>query len=138
MYNNYGFTNPYYQPLQQQPIAQNNQLIAQNNIQNRQLLNGKMVDSIEVAKSSDYLLDGSTSYFPLLDGSAIVSKTLSTDGTSKVVVFKPIEEQKNANGYITHDDLEKALSDLMSNEIEDIKEDMKELKQEFKKMRESD
>lgn len=39
-------------------------------------LQGKLVDSIEVVRALDIPLDGSTSYFALTDGSAIVTKQL--------------------------------------------------------------
>lgn len=35
-------------------------------------LNGKQVDSVEVVKALDIPLDGSISYFPLTNGSAII------------------------------------------------------------------
>ena len=94
MYNNYGF-NPYYQQrfqpmVQQQPVEQ---LSMNTAVQNRSLLNGKSVDSLDVVKAMDIPLDGSISYFPLTDGSAIVTKQLQMDGTSKTVVYKPIEEK---------------------------------------------
>ena len=73
---------PMQQPMQQQPII--------NNIG----LQGKSVDSIDVVKAMDINLDGSVSYFPLTDGSAIVTKQLQMDGTSKTVIYKPIKEEQ--------------------------------------------
>lgn len=136
MYNNY---NPYYQPQRFVPSIPQPQLEQpQNNmvftgVQQRSLLQGKQVDSIETAKVSDAILDGSITYFPLTDGSAIVTKQLQTDGTSKIVIFKPIDEQKEEIKYLTSDDLEKALKGLNLDEIDDIKEDIKEIKKQLKK-----
>ena len=141
MYNTYGYTNPYYQPYNanfNQPLQNNMQSSAVNSVINKSTLNGKPVDSIDVAKSSDYLLDGSINYFPLLDNTAIVTKQLKTDGTSKIVIFKPIEEQKEENQYITHDELKQALNGFNFDEIEDIKEEIKELKQDIKKIKKGD
>ena len=137
MYNNqFGF-NPYYQPMMstngqqfggQQPTINN-----QNNAPiNRTFLNGKSVDSIDVVKATDIPLDGSVSYFPLADGSAIVTKALQNDGTTKLTIFKPVVEQKEEIRYITHEDMEKALNELNFDEIDDIKDEIKDLKQEFK------
>ena len=56
---------------------------------NRAFLNGKQVDSIDTVKSMDIPLDGSISYFPLANGSAIVTKQLQQDGTSKITIYEP-------------------------------------------------
>lgn len=140
MYNNYGF-NPYYQQqrfqtMPQQPIETNmNNIqtpIINNGLQNRQMLSGKSVESIEVVKAMDIPLDGSISYFPIADGSAIVTKQLQLDGTSKTTIFKPIEEEKGKTRYITQDDLKKSLESLNISEIEDLKEEIEQLKNNFK------
>ena len=54
-------------------------------------LQGKSVESLDVVRAMDIPLDGTVSYFPLTDGTAIVSKQLQSDGTSKMVVYKPVE-----------------------------------------------
>ena len=155
--NNYGYYNPTRNTgIQQQPI--NNQYMQQpiqmpinNYVQQPMLptqmsmpstLQGKIVDSIETAKNQDIPLDGSTSYFALTDGSMIVSKQLQMDGTSKIVIFKPIEENKdkemeeNRTKYVTEsyfrEKIEKldnsdVLNDLLD-EIKDLKQDIKDFK----------
>ena len=126
MYNNYGF-NPYYQqrfqPMPQQPIEQ---VTVNTAVQSRSLLNGKSVDSLDVVKAMDIPLDGSVSYFPLTDGSAIVTKQLQMDGTSKTVVYKPIEES-NASKYLTFDDIEGIKKDY-----EDLKKEIEVLQDKIK------
>lgn len=95
------------QPIYKQPIG----------------LQGKSVDNIEVVKAMDIPLDGSVSFFPLVDGSAIVTKQLQTDGTSKIVIYKPTEDTSTEiQKYITPDELKKELEDF------NIKDDFKELK----------
>lgn len=132
--NNYGY-NPYgtyLQPRQIQPIQQPMQQVIpvqQNN------LNGKQVESIDVVKATDIPLDGSISYFPLLDGSAIITKQLQMDGTSKIITFKPFTEQKDENKYITQDDMKKAFKEYKNDDLEDIKDEIKELKQELKELK---
>lgn len=137
MYNNYGY-NPYYQPRYngmtqqpnlEQPIAQP---IQNNVVQNRSLLNGKSVDSIDVVKAMDIPLDGSISYFPIADGSAIVTKQLQIDGTSKTTIYKPIEENKENIKYITQEEFDKKLEKIDLSEIEDLKDEIKDLRIEFK------
>jgi hypothetical protein len=108
--------------MQQQPLN-----VVKNGLQ------GKQVDSVDVVKASDVPFDGSISYFPLTDGSAIVTKQLQTDGTSKIVVFKPVDEQKSEVKYLTSEDLEKALKGLNLDEIEDIKDEIKDIKKQLKK-----
>lgn len=135
--NNYGY-NPYgYVPQQplQRPIQPIQQPETFNPVQQRSVLSGKLVDSIESAKSADYPLDGSTSYFALTDNSAIVTKQIQTDGTSKITIFKPVLDTKEENRYITREDMEKALKKANLSELEDIKDDIKELKQEFKEFK---
>lgn len=143
----YGYGNPYYfQPQNQriQPMEQQNQPYTsplqnpmQNSpLQNRQFLNGKSVDSIDVVKAMDIPLDGSISYFPIADGSAIVTKQLQTDGTSKTIVYRPVnEEKKDIPAYVTMSELEKTISELDFSDIEDVKDELKEVKKELKELK---
>lgn len=126
--NNYGF-NPYYQPQRFQTVPQQpiEQPLQTNMIQNRNMLNGKSVDSLDVVKAMDIPLDGSVSYFPLTDGSAIVTKQLQNDGTSKTTVYKPVEEKKTPT-YITQEDI----SDLQE-EFNILKQELKDLKDRMNK-----
>lgn len=104
-------------------------------------LQGKSVDSIDVVKAMDIPLDGSVSYFPLVDGTAIVTKQLQADGTSKTVVYKPIEDKEitNVPKYITKEDLDKEIKKVdnssikddiktLKRKIEDLSEDLKDIK----------
>lgn len=137
------YGNPYYNPgqrFQPMPMQQiGNQPMTQTYIQPVQQptsqvgLLGKSVDNIDVVKAMDIPLDGSISYFPLTDGSAIVSKQLQMDGTSKIIVFKPFNEQKSEVKYLTSEDLEKAINGLNLEEIDNIKEEIKEIKKQMKK-----
>ena len=89
-------------------------------------LQGKSVDNVEVVKATDIPLDGSISYFPLTDGSAIVTKQLQQDGTSKTVIYKPVEDKNvdNVTAFITSNELEDRLSKIKT---VDYKEDIKKL-----------
>lgn len=140
IYNPYG--NPYLN-YNQQPQLQTS-MLRQNQYKPQNSLQGKVVDSLDVVKATDIPYDGSISYFPLTDGTAIITKQLQQDGTSKVVIYKPIIENEE-NKYITETDLEKQLKDMdnkfitednlrdqlknvNSKDIKDLKEDMKILK----------
>lgn len=97
---------------------------------------GKAVESIDVVKAMDMPLDGSISYFPLTDGSAIVSKQLQTDGTSKVIIYRPAEEEKkDAIKFATLEDLEEAINDIDLSDIQDLKDEIKDIKKQLKSFR---
>ena len=135
MYNNYGF-NPYYQQPKFQPQETMNQQPMMTTYQPPIQLTkpsgllGKVVDSIDVVKSLEIPLDGSTSYFPLANGEAIISKQLQNDGTSKIVVYKPIQEEaKEASKYVTYEDLKKEISSI---DLTDIEDEIREIKKQLK------
>ena len=118
MFNNY---NPYYgqpQTPRFQPIEnQTPQYMPQQTMNRLPSLQGKSVDSIEVVRATDIPMDGSISYFPLADGSAIVTKQLGIDGISKLKVYKPVEEKvKEMPTYATKEDLEE-----LKNELRELK-----------------
>lgn len=124
-YMNYG--NYYNQQPQQQAIQQNM-------YRTPMVLQGKQIDSLDVVKATDIPLDGSVSYFPLADGTAIATKQLMQDGTSKITIFKPVDgdvavEQPK---YITENDLTTYLSDFSNKDIKDIKEELKSLKKKIR------
>ena len=97
-YNYQGVQPNYSQPIQNQmqqvPVTQNFRAA---------ILQGKQIDSLDVVKATDIPLDGSVSYFPLADGSAIATKQLQPDGTSKIVVFKLIKEMYEWEGEFFKD-----------------------------------
>lgn len=133
--NNYGY-NPYgtympQRPIMQQPIQQEQF----NTVQSRSILNGKQVDSIDVVKATDIPMDGSVSYFPLADGSSIITKQIQLDGTSKITIFKPFKEEENKVKYITLEDMKKAIDDIDLSDIDDLKDELKELRQELKELK---
>ena len=141
MYNTY---NPYntqffspqsqnrYQPMEMSMPSQNP---IQTQINRSSGLSGKLVDSIDVVKAMDISLDGSINYFPLTDNSAIVTKQLQTDGTSKIVVYKPVDSKNTEVKYATQEDIDKAIKKI---DLTDIKDDIKSLKKQIKDMKDSD
>ena len=93
-------------------------------------LQGKLVDSIEVVKAIDIPLDGSTSYFALTDGSAIVTKQLQSDGTSKTIIYKPFTEPTapiETIKYVSEEEV-KVMIENSSETILELQDDIKELK----------
>ena len=135
MYNNQYMANmansPYYNnymQIPQVPQVQNTQ-----NYRGFVGLQGKTIDNIDVVKATDIPLDGSISYFPLADNSAIVTKQLQSDGTSKIIVFKPVLDEKKIEQpkYITENDLKEQIKSLNVKDIKDIKEELKLLKRQI-------
>ena len=151
MYGNYN--NPYYNPnynMQNTTMGtypQNNrpidttvghQPISYQQTVQPQVIQGKQVESIDIVKSIEVPFDGSVSYFPVADGSAIVTKQLQMDGTSKITVYKPSQESQDSIEYITREELKNILSDnnkemLSKLSLDDIEEDIKDLKKQLKK-----
>ena len=120
------YQQPIYQPMYQVPISQ----------PTTSGLQGKIVDSIETAKNQDIQLDGSISYFALTDGSAIVSKQLQADGTSKTTIYRPIsEEQAELPKYATLDDIKKEINNIDLSDIDDLKEEIRDLKKDLKNLK---
>lgn len=139
VYNNPYIPPQFQPPMQRPPMEQPqfNQFVQQPQFQpqvdNRQGLQGKSVDSIDVVKATDIPLDGSVSYFPLVDGTAIVTKQLQQDGTSKVVVYKPVDKEvKETPKYVTVEDLEQLSKKIDANGTKDIKEDIKTIKRQIR------
>lgn len=139
MYNNYGY-NPYYQQqqrmqgIEQQPMITTYQQPMQ--LTKPSGLLGKSVDNIDVVKATDIPLDGSISYFPLTDGSAIVSKQLQMDGTSKMVVYKPIKEDSDdSRKFVTFEEMQSELAKIDILDLEDLKDEIKEIKKQLKEFK---
>lgn len=137
MYNPY--LNQYYgtqqinrpQPMEMPMQTQNAPQMALNR---QNILYGKQVDSLEVVKAIDIPLDGSISYFPLANGSAIVTKQLQQDGTSKITIYEP-KTQKDDIKFATIEDVDKRLEKLGFSEIDDLKEEINDLKKELKEIK---
>ena len=137
MYNQYSpYMNRFYgqqqtnipQPMEMSMQQQNTPQMALNR---QNILYGKQVDSLEVVKAIDIPLDGSVSYFPLANGSAIVTKQLQQDGTSKITIYEPKAEKENTK-FATIEDIDKRLEKLDFSEIDDLKDDLEDLKKELK------
>lgn len=129
--NNYGY-NPYGRYMNQ-PIQQPIQPIEQPNMGVKMGLQGKQVESIDVVKATDIPLDGSISYFPLADNTAILTKQLQTDGTSKINIYKLTQEKDISQpNYATLEDLDKKFKQI---DLSDLEDDIKDLKNEIKKLK---
>lgn len=122
-YNPYSSYNQYYgynqQPRQATPMYKPTPSVLQ----------GKVVDSLDVVKATDIPYDGSVSYFPLTDSSAIITKQLQPDGTTKVVIYKPdVGGIDTTPKYITEADFDEKIKDINSKDLKELKDDVKTLK----------
>lgn len=134
MYNTYNpYLNRYYGQQQPQPMEMPMQ---QQNVSQMVLnrLNGKQVESIDIVKNLEIPLDGSISYFPLVNGSAIATKQLMQDGTSKITIYEP-KTQKEQIKYATIEDIDKKLENLDFSEIDDLKDELNDIKKELKELK---
>lgn len=142
------YNNPYYTNFQQyqrpvqpmQPMEQFNNNISQNQASYKQPagLQGKIVDSVDVVKAMDIPLDGSISYFPLSDGTGIVTKQLQQDGTSKTILFKPVVDDKKAKkeeNYVTLEQLKNELKNIDNKDIKDLKDEIKTIKRQVRDLK---
>ena len=129
MFNSYN-QNPYFNPyLNMQP-----QQVPPTPMRYNTGLQGKSIDNLEVVKAMDIPLDGSISYFPLVDGTAIVTKQLQQDGTSKITVFKPIEadEAVSQPKYATIEDIDNKINEIKMPDIKGLQEEIKNLKKQIR------
>lgn len=142
------YNNPYYMNFQQyqrpvqpmQPMEQFNNNIQQNQPIYKQAtgLQGKTVDSIDVVKAMDIPLDGSISYFPLSDGTGIVTKQLKQDGTSETILYKPVENNKKEDkkeNYVTVEQLKTELKNIDTKDIKDLKDEIKNIKRQIRDLK---
>lgn len=149
-----GYGNPYYgqqfnmqvpqqpiqQPIQQpmQQVQQVQQPIQQANFVKPSILQGKVVDSIDVVKATEIPYDYSVSYFPLTDGSAIVTKQLQNDGTTRISVYKPVPEtdEQPKVEYITKEEFKETVGKLdFSDDLKNLKRNVEDLNEDFKKFK---
>lgn len=78
-----------YQQSLQQPVAGTQMSLA-----NQMSALGKMVDSIDVVKATDIPMDGNAYYFPKADGTEVYCKQWLQNGTTRILTFKPIENEQ--------------------------------------------
>ena len=129
MFNSYN-QNPYFNPyFNTQP-----QQVPPTPMRYNTGLQGKSIDNLEVVKAMDIPLDGSISYFPLVDGTAIVTKQLQQDGTSKITVFKPIEadEVVSQPKYATIEDIDNKINEIKMPDIKGLQEEIRNLKKQIR------
>ena len=102
---------PQAQPIpQQQPVAR---------MPIPPILKGKPVTSIDEVRATSVDFDGSISYFPDLANGKIYTKQINMDGTSKILMYEPVEipqpVMSNNTDFITRDEFSAAIQQLQKN-----------------------
>ena len=88
--------NPYMDRLSQLQAQQNVQP-AQIPVANQFPVLGKLVESIDIVKSTDIPMDNNMYYFPKADGTEVYAKHWRPNGTTQIVTFRPVLEDESGN-----------------------------------------
>ena len=125
MNNNYQMPmqNPYMERMAQlqqyqQSIQQPMQNIVSNQIPgaNQQYTPmGKIIENVDVLKTTEVPMDGNIYYFPKADGSEIYSKQWLANGTTRILTFKPVFEDNTNTLSSDTEKLKIELSDEVTN-----------------------
>ena len=109
-YSPYTYNMNFMQPQRmQQPELQYQQI--NNQQQQFQSVNGKIVPAMENINPNDVPMDGSVAFFPKQDLSEIYVKSWNADGTIRTITFKPILEHKATELSTKGEPLKLGLSD---------------------------
>ena len=111
VYQNYQLQ-PYGNPM----MSQYNQIMQQNGIPQTNGLNGKIVDSIEVAKATEVPI-GSYGIFPKADLCDIYIKSWNNNGTTSITTFQPI---KSTNTEQTSQSQQTDKTDMLLQKITEL------------------
>ena len=93
-----GYIYPNYQQQYGVPqVPVNNPFIpsTMQQIQQQNVLSGKIVESVDNVKLIDIPMDGNSVYFPNADGTEIYTKRWLANGSTEVTVFKKVSEELN-------------------------------------------
>lgn len=105
-------------PMAQPPIAQGQmqQPFARTPIQ--PILKGKPVTSIDEVRATSVDFDGSISYFPDLANGRIYTKQINMDGTSKILMYEPVEipqpVMKGQDDFVTREEFNSVIQSIQA------------------------
>lgn len=96
LYQNYmqQYSGNYMMPQPPMPIMSQNNMPSQQGQPQASTLNGKLVDSLDVAKATEVPIGG-YGVFPKADLSEIYIKSWNSNGTTSIITFKPIAPEEN-------------------------------------------
>lgn len=126
MYNPYQNYLQNYQQSLQQPVVP-----TQISGANQMSALGKVVDSVDVVKATDVPMDGNIYYFPKADGTEVFAKQWLNNGTTQILTFKPVLNDKTD---ILSGDTEKLEFDLSEKATEGIMAKLNELSEKIEQL----
>lgn len=97
------YTNPYYQPMYNQTQYPTPYQVQQSNQTN--YINGKIVDVVDVAKAAEVPM-GSYGVFPKADLSEVYIKAWNADGSTKLIIYKPVIPERDQQRDIERNTLQ--------------------------------
>ena len=124
------YQNPYMDrmmQMQSQQIPQTNQ----------NPITGKIVESIDIVKSTDIPIDGNLYYFPKADGSEIYTKQWMPNGKTQIITFKPVVEDLTSNGGKTQIQAENELIEGIMHRLDELSEKIDKLNKPIRTKKES-
>lgn len=82
------------------------------------ILKGKPVTSIDEVRATSVDFDGSISYFPDLANGKIYTKQINMDGTSKILMYEPVEipqpVMKGQDDFVTREEFNAVIQSIQS------------------------
>lgn len=89
------YVSPYAQRMEQ--LQQFQQNLQNTQMQSQFATLGKMVENIDMVKTTDIPVDGNMYYFPKADGTEIYGKQWMPNGQTRILTFKPVLEDNPNN-----------------------------------------
>ena len=118
LYQNYmqQYSGNYMMPQPPMPIMSQNNMPSQQGQLQASTLNGKLVDSLDVAKATEVPIGG-YGVFPKADLSEIYIKSWNNNGTTSIITFKPIAPEENPTSAMQQ---ENSVSNVLIQKITEL------------------
>ena len=122
LYQNYmqQYSGNYMMPQPPMPIMSQNNMPSQQGQPQASTLNGKLVDSLDVAKATEVPIGG-YGVFPKADLSEIYIKSWNNNGTTNVITFKPVLEGKVTEEKGDNNDSNNQIDHISNNKTDNRK-----------------
>ena len=83
------------------------------------VLNGEVVDGIDVVKAKNVDMSGNVTFYPKADLSEIYTKQLQSDGTSRIITYRAVQPEK------MQEPAQQAISiDMLNGMLTQLKQDL--------------
>ena len=122
---------PYQERLNQMQAQYNQQPMVQQN--QAMILNGEIVDSIDVVKAKNVDMSGQPTFYPKSDLSEVYVKRLMADGTSQIGTYKAVQPEESkpveTKSYVDVQTLNAMLGQMKSEILQSVGGGLSEIKQ---------